>query len=100
MEDYRRRQLDINNSSTAVSDEAKHRSEMARREAEKRAVEMQETMASMRAKGSLKDIRSQELLKAQMTNAFKVGNTKEVERIKKRLEPDAPERGPAHPWAG
>jgi len=100
MEDYQRKQSEVTGGSGMVSDEARHREEMAKKEAAKRNKEMQDTIASMRNKGSLQDVRAQELLKAQMTNAFKTGNTKEVERIKKRLEPDAPERGPAHPWAG
>eukprot|EP00518_Triparma_eleuthera_P019555 CAMPEP_0197571548 /NCGR_PEP_ID=MMETSP1320-20131121/42012_1 /TAXON_ID=91990 /ORGANISM="Bolidomonas sp., Strain RCC2347" /LENGTH=263 /DNA_ID=CAMNT_0043134041 /DNA_START=209 /DNA_END=997 /DNA_ORIENTATION=+ len=83
--------------SSAVSDEARHNAEKRRIQAEKREQEMRETKERMAAKGSLTDLRQQDLLKATMAQAFKTGDTKAVERIKKRLEPDAPDKGPKHP---
>ncbi|GMH84225.1 hypothetical protein TL16_g09856 [Triparma laevis f. inornata] len=45
MEDYQRKQSDVTGGSGMVSDEARHREEMAKKEAAKRNKEMQETIA-------------------------------------------------------
>jgi hypothetical protein len=81
------------------SDEFMHREEMKRREDEKRNAEMSYTMSQM-SKEKISEMRNQDLLRHEMTQAYKVGDTAKTDKITKRLAPDKPKAAVAHPWAG
>ena len=53
------------------------------------------------SKDKIAEMRGQDLLRAEMANAFKTGDSKAVENMKKRLEPEdkRAQGGPAHPWS-
>jgi hypothetical protein len=100
MEDYKRQQeLLASGASTGVDDEARHRAEMRALQEKKKKQELNDAMARM-SKDKIAEMRGQDLLRAEMTNAFKYGDSKAVEKMKKRLEPEdkRTQGGPAHPW--
>ena len=49
-------------------------------------------------KDKIAEMKGQDLLRAEMANAFKVGDSEKVDKIKKRMEPVV-EKGEKHPWA-
>jgi len=99
MEEYKRNQEgEGEHVSKQQSDEAVHRAEQRAAQEKKRNDELRSTMAGM-SREKMAEMRGKELLKAEMENAYKMGDSEKVEKIQLRMKPDPKEKEEAHPWA-
>ena len=87
MEEYNKRKKDAQSKKGAVGDEFEHQEEMRKRAVEKRQKEF-EMVKHMMSKEKIEEMKGQARLKAEMVNAYRVGDEETRSRLQKKLEPD------------
>lgn len=86
-EEYARRKGEAITKKGPQSDEFLHTEEMRRNAIEKKRKEMELVKSTMN-RGKVKEMKRQAGLKAELENAYRVGDQKKVKQILRRLEPD------------
>jgi len=87
MEEYKRKEKEVNSKKGPISDEFKHLEEMKRKAMEKERKEMQIIRSAM-SQDKVKEMKRQARLKSEMENAYKVGDEMTRKKLQRRLEPD------------
>lgn len=87
MEDYTRQKEESHAKSSVLGDEFEHREEMKRKAEEKKRKEF-ETVKLLMSKDKIEDMKRQARLKAELANAYRVGDEETRKRLQRRLEQD------------
>jgi len=87
MEEYNKKKGEAQSKKGPISDEFLHVEEMRRDAMEKKRTEMKLVISTMNH-GKVKEMKRQAELKAELENAYRVGDQTKVKQIKRRLEPD------------
>jgi cyclophilin family peptidyl-prolyl cis-trans isomerase len=87
MEEYARKKEESYAKSSVLGDEFEHREEMKRKAEEKKKKEF-ETVKMLMSKDKIEDMKRQALLKAELANAYRVGDEETRKKIQRRLEQD------------
>jgi len=97
--EYNRKKAEAAKSGGVKSDEMAHMESMNRRMTEQKQRELQFAVSQL-SKDKIAEMKHQKLLQQEMATSFKTGDTANVERLKKKLEPED-QRGASvkHPWA-
>ena len=87
MEEYNRKKEESQQKQGAHSDEWQYREERLKKAEEKRKKEF-ETVKTMMSKEKIEEMKSQARLKAEMANAYRVGDEETRLKLQKKLEPE------------
>lgn len=87
MEDYNKRKEESKRKKGALSDEIEYQEEMKKRAEEKRRREF-EMVKAMMSKDRIDEMKKQSQLRAELQNAYRVGDEKTRKRLQKKLEPE------------
>ena len=87
IEDYNKKKEQSQQKKGALSDEFQYREEMMKRAEEKRRKEFN-TVKTMMSKEKIEEMKSQARLKAEMVNAYRVGDEETRLKLQKKLEPE------------
>lgn len=87
MEEYARQKEESFAKSSVLGDEFEHREEMKRKAEEKKRKEF-ETVKLLMSKDKIEDMKRQARLKAELSNAYRVGDEEKRKKLQRRLEQD------------
>lgn len=98
MEEYNKKKASTTNISK--TDEMRHLEELARKQEEKRRMELDRVRQSMNTE-KIERMKRQQLLKHELELAYKTGDEAKRRKLQKQLEPDDARTkvGSAHPWS-
>ena len=87
MEEYNKKKEEATSKKGAVGDEFEHQELIRKKAADKRRKEF-EMVKTMMSKEKVEEMKRQAQLKAEMVNAYRVGDEENLKRLQKKLEPD------------